>query len=83
MERRIGVITIFISEKSNIQKLNSLLSQYSNNILGRFGLPIRNKKINIITLVVDLNTDELGALTGKIGNIKGMKVKSIMSDFTL
>ncbi|MCX7698550.1 MAG: CopG family transcriptional regulator [Candidatus Goldbacteria bacterium] len=83
MERRIGVIAIFISEKSNIQKLNSLLSQYSNNILGRFGLPIRDKKINIITLIVNLNTDELGALTGKIGNIKGMKVKSIMSDFIL
>lgn len=83
MERRLGVIVIFIKDKKNIHKLNSLLTDYSENILGRMGLPLRDKKFNIITLIVDVNTDELGALTGKIGKLNGIKVKSIMSDFTL
>ncbi len=78
MERRLGVIAIFIYEKTNIDKLNKLLSDYSNIILGRMGLPLKDKKINFINIIVELNTNELGALTGKIGNIKGLKVKSII-----
>ena len=78
MERRLGVISVLVYEKSNINKLNALLSDYSDIIIGRMGLPLKAKKINLINIIVELNTNELGALTGKIGNIKGLKVKSII-----
>jgi len=82
MERRIGVITILVSDTKFINDLNTLLSSYSHLILARLGLPLRNKKINIITLIIEANTDELGSLTGKIGKLKGIKVKSMLTDFS-
>lgn len=81
MERRLGVVAILVYESENITLLNSILSQYSNIILGRMGLPLKEKKVNIISLIVEGNTDEIGALTGKIGKLKGIKVKSMLTEF--
>jgi putative iron-only hydrogenase system regulator len=79
MEKRIGVIGIFIQERTSVvQEINTLLSQYGKSIVGRIGLPFREKNINVIGLIVEATTDEVGALTGKIGMLHGVKVKSFL-----
>jgi len=61
--------------------MNALLSDYSEIILGRQGIPLRDKGINIISLVIEGSTDRINALTGKIGKLEGVEVKSILSRY--
>ena len=79
MEKRIGVISILVNEKTYVSKLNAILSDYSQLILGRMGLPMKEKGIQIIALIVEGSTDDLGALSGKIGRLQGIKVKSLLN----
>lgn len=58
-----------------------LLSEYGDLILGRQGIPLRDKGINIISLVVEGSSDQINALTGKIGKLEGAEVKSILTKF--
>ncbi|MBN2442091.1 MAG: iron-only hydrogenase system regulator [Spirochaetales bacterium] len=80
MEKRIGVISILINDKTYVATLNKILSDYSEIIHGRMGLPMRDKGIHIIALIVEGTTDQLGALTGKIGNLRGVRVKSLLNN---
>lgn len=76
---KIGVVAIVVSNRSkNAQLVNKILSEHSEIILGRLGLPKKEEDIGIITLIVEGNTDAIGALTGKLGNIKGVSVKSFL-----
>jgi putative iron-only hydrogenase system regulator len=79
MNYRIGVIGIVIEDLSQIAEVNDILHQYGNIIVGRMGIPYRRKNINIISLAVDGTTDQIGALTGKLGKINGLNVKSALS----
>jgi putative iron-only hydrogenase system regulator len=80
MEKRLGFIGIIIEDrKRNASKVNEILSSYSEIISARMGLPYRKKNFSIITLIVEATTDELGALTGKLGKIEGVSVKSSLS----
>ncbi len=79
MERRLGVVAILVNSKDSIQILNNILSEFSDIILGRMGLPLKEKKIHIISLIIEGTTDEIGALTGKIGRLSGIKVKSMLT----
>lgn len=67
--------------KSSVSRINMLLSEYSEMILGRQGIPIREEGINIISLVVEGTTDQINALTGKIGKLEGAEVKSILTKY--
>lgn len=60
-------------------KVNQLLSSYGEWIVGRMGVPYRDKGISVIALIVDGDTDTLGAMTGKIGSIPGVKVRSALA----
>ncbi len=62
-------------------RVNTLLSEYSEIILGRQGIPIRDHGINIISLVIEGDTDRINALTGKIGKLEGVEVKSILTKY--
>lgn len=62
-------------------RVNTLLSKYSEIILGRQGIPIRDHGINIISLVIEGNTDQINALTGKIGKLEGVEVRSILTKY--
>lgn len=75
--KRLGFVGIIIEnrEKSS-ESVNQVLSQFSQLILARTGLPNAKKNHSVITLVIDATTDELGMLTGKLGNIPGVAVKS-------
>ena len=81
MEKRIGTITILIKGKTPVPAVNTLLSEYSSIILARQGLPIHNRNINVISLVIEGSTEVISALTGKIGRIKDVEVKSILTKY--
>ncbi len=81
MEKRIGVIALLITDASNVPRLNQLLHDYSALILGRLGLPLREKGVNVIALIVEGTTDDIGALTGKAGRLPGIRVKSILTPY--
>ena len=78
METRVAVLAIIVRGGSSVQPLNELLHQYGQYIIGRMGVPYRERGLSIIALLVDGNTDALGAMTGKLGNIPGVKVRSVL-----
>ena len=80
MEKRVGFIGIIISDRKNAaEKVNSILSEFGEIIVARTGIPYHTRNVCVITLVVDATTDEIGSLTGKLGTIKGVTVKSGVS----
>jgi len=79
MGKRIGVVGIVIENTDITGKLNSILHDYAEIIIGRMGIPYRQRKISVISLIVEGTTDEIGALTGKLGNLPGVSVKSALS----
>lgn len=75
--KRLGFVGIIIDNREKCAGIvNTILSEYSSLILARTGLPNAKGNTSIITLVIDSTTDELGSLTGKLGNIPGVTVKS-------
>lgn len=81
MEKRIGVLAILVENRDSIPKLNALFTEFNDIVLGRQGLPIKEKNIQIISLIVEGSTDEIGALSGKIGRLAGLQVKSVLTKF--
>lgn len=80
MENRIAVIGIVVMQRSETAKrVNQILSEYGEIIVGRMGIPYRERDLSVISLIIDGTTDEIGALTGKLGNIEGVKVKSAIT----
>lgn len=79
MEKRIGAAVIIIEDGEMVESLNRILSSHSSIILGRQGIPLRDRKMSVISLVFEGTTDELGALTGKLGRIPGIRVKSVLA----
>ncbi len=70
---------IIENRKKSASSVNKILSDFGDIIIGRIGLPYEKKDCSVITLIVDATTDEIGALTGKLGSIKGISVKSALS----
>ena len=81
MERRLGVIAIVLEQREHVPELNAILSDFGSLLLGRMGLPLREKGIHLISLIIDGNTDQIGALTGKLGKIPGVQVKSMLTKY--
>jgi putative iron-only hydrogenase system regulator len=81
MEKRVGVIAILISDKSHIDRVNAFLSDYGFLILGRMGLPMPDRGISVISLIIEGTTDDIGSLTGKLGRLPGVEVKSTLTKF--
>lgn len=79
MDKRIGVIGIVVEDLSQIAEVNDILHQYSSIIIGRMGIPYKERGVNVISIIVDGTTDEIGALSGKLGKIQGLSVKSALS----
>ena len=81
MEKRIGSALILIQDNSEVSHLNEILSRHANIIIGRQGIPMRERGISLISLVLEGSTDEIGALTGQIGRLKGMEIKSVLTRY--
>ena len=79
METRIGLIGIIVEDLNATEKLNQILHDYGPYIIGRMGLPHREKKLSIISVVVDAPNNVISVLSGKLGMIKGITVKTIYS----
>lgn len=79
MKNRIGVVGIVIENIENADKVNSILHEFANIIIGRMGVPYREKKVSVISLIVDGTSDEISAMTGKLGKVKGVNVKSALT----
>ena len=79
MEKRIGAALILVEDKEYVEQLNQIISSHAHIILGRQGLPVREKNISIISLVLEGTTDQIGALTGQLGRLKGIQVKSVLT----
>ena len=80
MDNRVAVISIIVENGDTVEELNRLLHAYGDIIIGRMGLPYRQKNINIISLAVDAPQDTIAALAGKIGNLDGVSVKTAYSN---
>lgn len=78
-DKRIGVIGIVVENREVAPLVNQILSEHAAMIIGRMGLPYRERDISVISLIVDGSTDELGSLTGKLGNLPQVTVKSALT----
>lgn len=78
-ENRLGVVGIVVDDRTVVNRVNQILSEYSEVIVGRMGVPCRQREVSVISLIVDGTTDEIGAMTGKLGNIMGVQVKSALA----
>ena len=79
METRIALIGIIVEDMNATEKLNSILHEYGQYIIGRMGIPYREKGISVISIVVDATNDAISSLSGKLGMIKGINVKTMYS----
>ena len=79
METRVAVMSIMIENPETVEKLNAILHDYGEYIIGRMGIPYRSRKINIISIAIDAPQDAISALSGKIGRLEGVSVKTAYS----
>lgn len=76
-ESRVALIGIIVSSKESVEQLNHLLSEYGNYIIGRMGLPYKERNISIISVAIDAPHDVINSLTGKLGMLSGISTKTI------
>lgn len=80
MGKRLGFVGIIVEDREkHAAAVNEVLSEHGEMIIARTGLPYREKNCGVITLVVDATTDDIGSLTGKLGTIEGVSVKSALA----
>ena len=79
METRVAVIGIIIESKESVEKMNALLHEYGEFIIGRMGLPYKQKGISIISIAIDAPQDAISALSGKLGRLSGITTKTAFS----
>ena len=79
-ETRVAVIAIIVENSEATEQINSLLHDAGKYIIGRMGLPYRKKNINIISIAIDAPQDVISSLSGKLGRIDGVSVKTAFSN---
>ena len=79
LETRVAVISIVVEANGCIDKLNALLHEYGQYILGRMGIPYKAKNINLISVAIDAPQDIINALTGALGKLDGITAKAAYS----
>jgi len=80
MDTRVAVMSIIVEKDGNVEQLNNILHEYGPYIIGRMGIPYREKGINIISIAIDAPQDMISALSGKIGNLPGVNTKTAYSN---
>ena len=76
MDTRVAVISIIVEDDSSTAKLNALLSDFSDYVIGRMGVPYKERGVRLISVAVDAPQDSIAALSGKIGSLPGVSVKT-------
>lgn len=77
MDTRIALIGIVLNSTESVDELNHLLSEYGSYIIGRMGIPYREKNLSIISIAMDAPADAISALSGKLGMLPGVSTKTI------
>jgi putative iron-only hydrogenase system regulator len=79
LQKKIGIIGIVIDDLSCTENINVVLHDYAALIVGRIGIPYRERGVSVISLIVDGSNDDISAMTGKLGRINGASVKSMIT----
>ncbi len=79
METRVAVMSIIVEDNSSVERINAILHEYGEYIIGRMGLPYRQKKISIISIALDAPQNVTSTIAGKIGGLNGVSVKTAYS----
>lgn len=80
MDTRVALIAMIVENPDSVEPLNTLLHDYGSYIIGRMGLPYRTKNINIISVAIDAPQTVISALSGKLGRLDGVSVKTAYSN---
>ena len=80
METRVAVMGIIVENTGSVERLNVLLHEYGEYIIGRMGIPYRQRGISIVSIAIDAPRDLISSLSGKIGNLDGISVKTAYSN---
>lgn len=79
METRVAIIGIIVENKESIGKMNAILHEYTDYIIGRMGIPYPKRQINIISIVIDAPNNVISALSGKLGMLPNVNIKTVYS----
>jgi putative iron-only hydrogenase system regulator len=79
METRVAVMSIIVENGDMIETVNTILHEYGEYIIGRMGIPYRKRRVNIISIALDAPQNVISALSGKIGKLSGISVKTAYS----
>ncbi len=76
-KNRIAVVSVLVTDRSATERLNGILSEYGEWVLGRMGIPYKEKGVSVLSVVLDAPVEVTNALTGKIGRLAGVSVKAL------
>jgi len=79
MNKRLGVVGVVVEDLSAAEEVNAILHEFANAIIGRMGIPYRERGVSVISLIVDGTGDEISALTGQLGRVSGVSVKTALA----
>ncbi len=79
METRLALISIIVENREVVERVNGLLSQFGDYIIGRMGIPYKQKSISLISVAIDAPNEIINSLTGKLGNIRGVTAKTLFN----
>lgn len=79
MAKRVAVIAIIVENEQSVGQVNAVLHEYSGGIIGRMGIPYRQKGINIISIAIDAEQNDINTIAGKIGKLDGVTAKTVYS----
>ena len=79
METRVALIGIIVENSDSVEEMNTLLHQYGNFIVGRMGVPYREKGVSIISVVIDAPLNVINTISGKLGMLDGITTKTVYS----
>lgn len=82
METRVAVVGIIVEDSASVEKLNAILHEYGNYIIGRMGVPYRSRDIFVISVAVDAPSDVISSMAGQVGNLEGVSAKTAYSSIT-
>lgn len=77
MDTRVAVVAIIVREEDSVAEVNALLHQYGGYVIGRMGVPYRQRGVNVISVAVDAPGDVISALSGKLGRLRGVTAKTV------
>ena len=80
MDNRVALMAIIVEDKDSVKELNDLLHEYGEYIVGRMGIPYHKRNISILSVAVDAPNDIISSLSGKIGKLKGVSIKTVYSN---